>query len=156
MGTCVSLAGAATSIIFVATKHVFCRQSRDKIMFVATNTCRDKHVFVATKMILVAAPVNDTCRHQSSCGQTKSPCGLVWEPPSPEGSKFGAAPPKDRTPWPLVLILKMPGRAQQGYELGYKDIYSPVTLKCAQKFVWVMFHSYSSLANRYEIAISHV
>lgn len=29
-------------------------------------------------------------------------------------------------------------------------------IKIAQKFVWVMFHSYSSLANRHEIAISHV
>ena len=52
-----SLAGAATSIIFVATKHVF---RHDKSMFVATkyfchdktfvatNICCDKH-FVATK-----------------------------------------------------------------------------------------------------------
>ena len=44
-----SLAGAATSIIFVATKDVFCR---DKHMF--------KLVFVATKIILVAAPANNT------------------------------------------------------------------------------------------------
>ena len=58
-----SLAGAATSIIFVATnttKHVFCR---DKSMFVTTKvcwsrqkyvgrdkTCRDKHNLVATKV----------------------------------------------------------------------------------------------------------
>jgi len=72
------LAGAATSIIFAATKHVF---RRDKSMFVATklrlsgqNFCCDKYfvvtkmilayivwrqkVFVATKMILVAAPAN--------------------------------------------------------------------------------------------------
>ena len=73
--------------VFVATKHVFCRDNeytcRDKT-FVATNLilsrqayfCRDKrrvtntcdkhviiagkHVFLATKMILVAAPANDT------------------------------------------------------------------------------------------------
>ena len=56
-----SLAGAATSIIFVATKvllwqmtnmfvmtkHVFCRR-----------VCHNKS-FVTTKMILVAAPTND-------------------------------------------------------------------------------------------------
>ena len=37
--------------VFVATKHVFCRNY----------FCRDKtRVFVATKMILVAAPSNDT------------------------------------------------------------------------------------------------
>ena len=47
--------------------------------------CRYKHVFFATKMILVAALANDICRHQSSCGQTKSPCGLLREPLSPEG-----------------------------------------------------------------------
>ena len=105
--------GAATSMFgldksFVATKRVFCRDEsmpdatellsrqnyvcRDK-SFVATNICRDKHVFVATKasmsqtkrlprqthfclhlsrqntgfvatkMILVAAPANDTPGH---------------------------------------------------------------------------------------------
>ena len=37
-------------------KYYFCR---DKV-FVATNICRDKHNFVATKMILVATPDNDT------------------------------------------------------------------------------------------------
>ena len=59
-----SLATAATSIIFVATKPL----SRQNTSFVATNTrlsrkaffCRDKHVVVAKKMILVAAPANDT------------------------------------------------------------------------------------------------
>ena len=62
----VSLAGAATSIIFVTTKHVFCRYKsmlvatkvcfsrqnycRDKIMFLSRQMfCRDKHTFVATK-----------------------------------------------------------------------------------------------------------
>ena len=35
------------------TKHVFCR---NKSMHVF---CRDKHTFVATKIILVAAPAND-------------------------------------------------------------------------------------------------
>ena len=65
-----SLAGAATSIIFVATKLIFCRDkthllSRQKFClgkhtFVATKDlfCRDKHV---SKMILVASPANDTC-----------------------------------------------------------------------------------------------
>ena len=37
------------------TKKYGCR---DKT-FVATNICRDKHVFVATKMMLVAAPASD-------------------------------------------------------------------------------------------------
>ena len=65
-----SLAEAATSIIFVATKVLcVCRNktrlssrqkyaSRDK-RFVATNTCLSQQRFVATKMILVAAPGND-------------------------------------------------------------------------------------------------
>ena len=56
---------------FVATKDVFCRDkhvlvatkcdkkvNRDKIMFVATNISRDTS-FVATKIILVAAPADD-------------------------------------------------------------------------------------------------
>ena len=49
----VLLARAATSIIFVATKDVFCRDKHKH------GFCRDK-TFVATKMILVAAPANDT------------------------------------------------------------------------------------------------
>ena len=52
MSRSVSLSGAATSIIFVATKHVFCR---DKSMLVETKN-------VATKMILVAAPASDSLR----------------------------------------------------------------------------------------------
>ena len=40
--------GAATSIIFVATKHVF---------------CRDESMLVATKLMLVAAPANDSGVH---------------------------------------------------------------------------------------------
>ena len=68
----VSLAGTATSIIFVATKHVFCLDKSmlvaPNVIFVATKVmfCRGKHIFsrqktcfVATKMILVAVPVND-------------------------------------------------------------------------------------------------
>ena len=39
--------------------------------------------------------------------------------------------------------------------MGYKDIYSPVTLKCAQEFALVAFHSYSALTNSHDIAISH-
>ena len=30
----------------------------------------------------------------------------------------------------------------------YKDVYSPVTLKCTQEFVWVTFHSHRALTNR--------
>ena len=37
---------------FVATKDVFCRDKR---------VCCDKNIFVATKMILVAARANDKC-----------------------------------------------------------------------------------------------
>ena len=100
-GLLLSLAGAATSIIFVAKNTCLSRQKtrllprqkyacRDK-PFVATNICRNKHnfvatnvwlsrqkyfvatnvsspqtrlclSFVATKMILVSAPANDTLR----------------------------------------------------------------------------------------------
>ena len=45
-GRPVSLAEAATSIVFVAAKLCY--------------ICRANRVFVATKMILVAAPANDT------------------------------------------------------------------------------------------------
>ena len=72
-----SLAGAATSIFFVATNTCLSRQNTSFVVtkvFVATNVCCHKHVFVATsmllsrqkkcfvatKMILVAAPANDT------------------------------------------------------------------------------------------------
>ena len=64
-GRDISLAGAVTSIIFVATKYA-CRDKynfcRDKLTFIAAKDvfCRDKHMFVATKMILVAAPANDS------------------------------------------------------------------------------------------------
>ena len=106
----VSLAGAATSIIFVATdtcfvatKHVFCRDER---MHAATKTkyvfCRDKHVFVATKeslsrqmfillsrqkMILVAAPVNDNYQPPTtpSAPMYYSPCLLLVSKISPSG-----------------------------------------------------------------------
>ena len=63
------LAGAATSTIFVATSACL---SRQKHTFVATYFCRDKRrvlsrqtsvcrdeTFIATKMILMAAPTND-------------------------------------------------------------------------------------------------
>ena len=57
-----SLAGAATSTIFVATKHVFCHE---KSMLAATKrlsrqnyalsrVCRDKHTFVATKDVFLS------------------------------------------------------------------------------------------------------
>ena len=45
------MAGAATSIIFVADKHVFVAT---KYVF-----CRDKSMLVATKMILVATLASD-------------------------------------------------------------------------------------------------
>ena len=72
--TTLSLAGVATSIIFVETK-VFFIMFVDKIMFVATNLWRDKHTFVATKDVfcrvkhlLVASAANDTTRgHCQSC-----------------------------------------------------------------------------------------
>ena len=36
---------------------------------------------------------------------------------------------------------------------GYKDMYSPVTVKCIQEFVLVTFQSYSALTNRQNITI---
>ena len=54
-----SSAGAATSIIFVATNDVFCR---DKHVFVATKLCRDK------KIILVAALANDRSMQRGTGG----------------------------------------------------------------------------------------
>ena len=42
------------------------------------------------------------------------------------------------------------------FNLGYKDIYSPVTFKCTQEFVLVTFRSHSTLTNRQNITISHV
>ena len=86
----VSLAGSATSIIFVATKHVICR---DKSIIVATNVifvfCHDKSFvaasirlsrqktrFFTTKMILVAAPANDI--GSTSFGQWETRSALIW------------------------------------------------------------------------------
>ena len=49
--TFVSLAGAATSIIFVATKVLLLQTCARNTSFVATKyACRDKHDFVATKL----------------------------------------------------------------------------------------------------------
>ena len=51
--------------LFVATKHVFCSDKfcRGKHAFVLTSFCLDKllsrQTFVATKMVLVAAPAKD-------------------------------------------------------------------------------------------------
>ena len=40
---------------------------------------------------------------------------------------------------------------------GYKDIYSPVTLKCTPEVVLVTLHSYSTLTNRHGMyKISHM
>ena len=60
-----SLAGATTSIIFVATSILL---SWQKTCFVVTNA------FVATKIILVAAPANDTWR--SSANAWKCTCSV--------------------------------------------------------------------------------
>ena len=43
-----------------------------------------------------------------------------------------------------------------GGDITYKDIYSPVALKCTQEFVLVAFHSYRALTNKQNITISHV
>ena len=70
---CLSLAGAATSIIFVVTntclsqENMFCYEKcRDKtgLLLQQKYACRDKTfaVFVTTKMILVAAPAMDKCQ----------------------------------------------------------------------------------------------
>ena len=74
---CISYLSRQNKLTFVTTKHVFCHACRDKYMFVVTNSCRDKsfvarntclsrqkfcrskHTFVATKIVLVAAPAND-------------------------------------------------------------------------------------------------
>ena len=40
-------------------------------------------------------------------------------------------------------------------ELGTR-IYLPVTFKCTQEFVCVMFHSYSALTNRQNTTVIHV
>ena len=53
--------GAAT--ILVATNHVFCRDKH--------NFCRGKHTFVATKIIPVAAPANNTRRRPRSLCQKR-------------------------------------------------------------------------------------
>ena len=71
-----SLAGAATSIIFVVTKvlwrqnyvcrnkiivcdwQIVCDKSEQKLFVTKNNNCHD-NFFVATKMILVAAPTSD-------------------------------------------------------------------------------------------------
>ena len=39
---------------------------------------------------------------------------------------------------------------------GLKDIYLPVTLKCAQESVLMAFIAYSVLTDRHDIAIGHV
>ena len=57
---------------FVATKEVFCC---DKHMFVMTK-------LVATKMILVAAPTNDTSLHQLK--HLSVPCLSIHPPPPPQ------------------------------------------------------------------------
>ena len=54
-------------LTFVATKHVFCREKHNfvatKLLFRRAYFCRDKirvfYVFVATKIMLVAASAND-------------------------------------------------------------------------------------------------
>ena len=64
-----SLAGAATSIIFVATETCFSRQTcvcRDKTFAATKLCCRDKHTFVATK---------DVCSDKNILSVKKDVCG---------------------------------------------------------------------------------
>ena len=53
---------------FVAKKICLSRINRDTFLLRQAYFCRDKHVFVATKMILVSAPAND--RHRPRCPLT--------------------------------------------------------------------------------------
>ena len=47
------------------------------------------------------------------------------------------------------LILKCASSSLRLYiKKFHKDIYSPLILKCAQEFVWVTFYSYSVLTNK--------
>ena len=77
------IGGNATSIIFVATKHIFCH---DKSMLAATklclllhtNFCRDKHVLVATKVLSQQAYF---CHGNGGCHKKY----LSWEKP---GQKY--------------------------------------------------------------------
>ena len=66
-------------------KHVFCRHKtsvaegkfcRDKrpVFSRQTRVCRDKRVLVWTKMILVAAPANDTIPVSRLCRRTHGAC----------------------------------------------------------------------------------
>ena len=90
-GCNLSLAGAAISIIFVASnvylskqnfclRYVLSRQvyfCREKHVFVATKhivetNINNKHVFVATKMVFVAAPANDSSLIYLNCLQPVS------------------------------------------------------------------------------------
>ena len=62
---------ATNTCLFVVTKHVFWRKRRKicrnkhEVLSRQAYFCCDKHVFVATKMILVAAPANDS--YQITC-----------------------------------------------------------------------------------------
>ena len=76
---------ATNTHTFVATKYVFCRDKHDKHVlqiFVATKVFRDKHIFVATKIILVAAPADDSSL-----------------PPANARSQFSARKMDRRTSW---------------------------------------------------------
>ena len=100
--------------VFVTTKHVFCRDKkyacRDKT-FVPTKLCLsrqifDKHLFVATKTILVAAPANDTRgrRRCPSCswahGHVSLGCWLCL-PPFSSPTLLSSSPDSPRVPSPL-------------------------------------------------------
>ena len=83
---------ATTNTSFVVRKVCLSQQNfcRDKTRLLSRQkyVCCDKHVFVATKIILVAAPANDTryvvdgvedcvCLHQSSLGPQNLSVGVA-------------------------------------------------------------------------------
>ena len=121
------MAGAATGIIFVATKHVFCR---DKSILVATNTClssqniltrhdksfvaasillsRQQTCFVATKIILVASPAND---RKGSATESEVWCVCVYIPVIlhiPALTSPLPSPSLPPTPYPHTLLPLTP------------------------------------------------
>ena len=64
-------ARAATSMIFVTTKHVFCHDKSmlvtTKVCFPRQNYCRDKHIFVTTKLLSrqIFVATNIICRDKT-------------------------------------------------------------------------------------------
>ena len=100
-----SLAGAATSIIFVmtkvslrqtcvccdkhtfvTTKDVFCHKNicRDKHSFVVTKVVMTKHIFCRDKSILVVTNLCHFCHDKNdACGSSSQ-----WPPPHPKSTSF--------------------------------------------------------------------